>query len=196
MAAEIKASGRAQDIEALVSRLSQPRYPIVVIHGQSGVGKSSTLSAGLVPRLRSLISEGRTTQAVLIDSYSDWVSQLTDALTHLADFQKRAPYPANLSPHSLIDQLKTLTRENYQQIVLVFDQFEDFFYEHPAIEQRRDLYMFLRDCLDLPYVKVVLALREDFLHYLLEWDRSADLNAIENDILGKEIRYYLGNFTP
>ena len=196
LAAEIRASGRAQDIEALVSRLAQPRYPIVVIHGQSGVGKSSTLSAGLVPRLRSLISEGRTTRPVLIDSYSDWVSQLTDALTHSADFQKRETHPADLSLHSLIDRLKALTRGKYQQIVLVFDQFEDFFYEHPAIEQRRDLYFFLRDCLDLPYVKVVLALREDFLHYLLEWDRSADLNAIDNDILGKEIRYYLGNFTP
>ncbi|MGI8934194.1 MAG: hypothetical protein ACR2FS_08995 [Phormidesmis sp.] len=194
LAAEIKASGRAQDIAALVSRLAQPRYPIVVIHGQSGVGKSSTLSAGLMPRLRSLISEGRTTWPVLIGSYSDWARQVLGALTPSTHFQKQES-DADISVHHLIDQLKTLTREKYQQIVLIFDQFEDFFYEYPAIEQRRNLYLFLRDCLDLPYVKVVLALREDFLHYLLEWDRSADLNAIENDILSKEIRYYLGNFT-
>ncbi|MGB7250066.1 MAG: hypothetical protein WBC73_14100, partial [Phormidesmis sp.] len=91
---------------------------------------------------------------------------------------------------------RTLTAQTYQQVVLIFDQFEDFFYESPAIKQRRDLYLFLRDCLDLPYVKVVLSLREDFLHYLLEWDRSADLSAIDNDVLSKEIRYYLGNFRP
>ena len=42
----------------------------------------------------------------------------------------------------------------------------------------------------------MLALREDFLHYLLEWDRYADLSIVENDILSKEIRYYLGNFLP
>ncbi|MEL7331446.1 MAG: hypothetical protein AAFN12_04325, partial [Cyanobacteria bacterium J06560_2] len=89
-----------------------------------------------------------------------------------------------------------LTSQQYQQIVLIFDQFEDFFFEHPALWQRRSLYTFLRECLDLPYVKIVLSLREDFLHHLLEWDRSADLSVINNDILSKDIRYYLGNFTP
>lgn len=195
MAAEIKASGRAQAVEALVSRLAQPRYPIVVIHGQSGVGKSSILNAGLVPRLHSLISEGRTTYPVLIDSYSDWIAQLAKALPYPVAVEEKSQ-ATDLSVRSLVDRLKALTRQKYQQIVLIFDQFEDFFYEHPTVKQRRDLYLFLRDCLDLPYVKVVLALREDFLHYLLEWDRSADLSAVENDILSKEIRYYLGNFTP
>ncbi len=195
MAAEIKASGRAQDVQALVSRLSQPRYPIVVIHGQSGVGKSSILSAGLVPQLHSLISEGRTTYPALIDSYSDWMTQVAKALTYATAAEEKSD-ATDLSARSLVNRLKALTREKYQQIVLIFDQFEDFFYEHPTVKRRRDLYLFLRDCLDLPYVKVVLALREDFLHYLLEWDRSADLSAVENDILSKEIRYYLGNLTP
>ncbi len=101
-----------------------------------------------------------------------------------------------LNTTTLVNRLKLTTQEQYQQIVLIFDQFEDFFYEHSEIEDRRDLYAFLRDCLDLPYVKVVLSLREDFLHYLLEWDRNADLSTIDNDILSKEIRYYLGNLTP
>ena len=214
IAAEIKASGRQQDIEALTSRLSQPRYPIVVIHGQSGVGKSSILSAGLIPRLRRLTSEGRTTYPMLITGYSRWAAQLERLIEGAAEpeneledeprngsenglEEKLADKPRNEpSPGELINQLKALTQTKYQQIVLIFDQFEDFFYEYPAIEQRRNLYTFLRDCLDAPYVKVVLSLREDFLHYLLEWDRSADLSAVENDILSKEIRYYLGNFMP
>ncbi|MGB3300192.1 MAG: AAA family ATPase [Phormidesmis sp.] len=206
IAAEIKASGRQQDIEALTNRLSQPRYPIVVIHGQSGVGKSSILSAGLIPRLHRLISEGRTTYPVLISSYSRWATQLAKLLEGAAaltresasELPKGQTNKSEKTPSArrLISQLKAITREKYQQIVLIFDQFEDFFYEYPEIEQRRELYTFLRDCLDVPYVKVVLSLREDFLHYLLEWDRSADLSAVENDILSKEIRYYLGNFMP
>ncbi|MEM9087929.1 MAG: hypothetical protein AAGC93_04210 [Cyanobacteria bacterium P01_F01_bin.53] len=210
LAAELSASGRAADIDAITNRLAQPRYPLVVIHGQSGVGKSSTLSAGLVPKLNTLISEGRTTFPMLVTSYSNWSTKLHMALAqqhtepwtnHPYTVGKRSgvenPQKSHSpSPRALINQLKTLTQNKYQQVVLIFDQFEDFFYEHPVIEQRRDLYAFLRDCLDLSYVKVVLAIREDFLHYLLEWDRNADLSTIDNDILSKEIRYYLGNFRP
>ncbi len=200
LTAEIKASGREQDIEAVANRLSQPRYPVVVIHGQSGVGKSSTICAGLIPRLRKLISEGRTTCPALVKSYSRWPEQLELALTpgnrasdSLAADDTDVDRP---SSQYLIEKIEALTRQKYQQIVLIFDQFEDFFYEYPVIEQRRDFYAFLRDCLNLPYVKVVLSLREDFLHYLLEWDRNADLSIIDNDILSKEIRYYIGNFMP
>ncbi|MFK8186476.1 MAG: hypothetical protein AB8B99_24120 [Phormidesmis sp.] len=195
LAAEIKSSGRDQDINALINRISQPRYPIVVIHGQSGVGKSSTISAGLVPRLRKLISEGRTTHPITVKSYSNWKVQIQEQVQACLGNGAIASN-AHISTESLTAQLESHTQEKYQQIVLIFDQFEDFFYEHPAIGDRRDLYVFLRDCLEIPYVKVVLALREDFLHYLLEWDRNVDLSIVNNDILSKDVRYYLGNFFP
>ncbi|MEL7068025.1 MAG: hypothetical protein AAGN15_05135 [Cyanobacteria bacterium J06581_3] len=208
LSAAIKASGRNEDIEALVFRLSQARYPVVVVHGQSGVGKSSLLRAGLVPRLRQLVSEGRTTLPVMLSNYSDWGKQLYHALRpesnrlpgHLESSEAveatESQYLQTFSPGFLTDTLKQLTTEKYQQVVLILDQFEDFFYEHPQVESRRAAYLFLRDCLNLPYIKVVLSLREDFLHYLLEWDRNADLGIVNNDILSKEIRYYLGSFTP
>lgn len=188
LAAAIEASGRTEDIEALVSRLSQPRYTLVVVHGQSGVGKSSILKAGLVPHLHRSISEGRTALPILVSSYSNWISKVYSGLS--------LPELAPSSPSLLLETIQRLTQKRYQQIVLIFDQFEDFFYEYPTLAARQPLYSFLRDCLELPYVKVVLSLREDFLHYLLEWDRNADLSIINNDILSKEIRYYLGNFTP
>ncbi len=225
LSAAIKASGRTKDIEALVARLSQPRYPLVAIHGQSGVGKSSLLRAGLVPRLRNLISGGRTTLPVLIGSYSsDWIQQIYGALKSQIKSQikshnrsafetiDKATDETSISPvdriadeaedspkqllEALIEALRQLTSQQYQQVVLIFDQFEDFFYEYPTFKARKGLYLFLQACLDLSDVKVVLALREDFLHYLLEWDRNADLSIINHDILSKDVRYYLGNFTP
>ena len=201
LSAEIKASGRTEDIESLVDRLSQPRYTLVVMHGQSGVGKSSILHAGLMPRLRSLTSEGRTTLPVMVNSYSQWEKILHQELRLftgdvVSAAEVVATSPLAYTPDGLIDLLTQITTETYQQIILVFDQFEDFFYQHPTFSYRQGLYRFLRDCLNLPYVKVVLSLREDFLHYLLEWDRHADLSIIDNDILSKEIRYYLGNFSP
>ena len=47
----------------------------------------------------------------------------------------------------------------------------------------------------MPYLKVVLSLREDYLHYLLEFNRLTDLEVISNNILDKNILYYLGNFS-
>lgn len=217
VAAEIRASRRGEDIDAIAARLCQPRYTLVVVHGQSGVGKSSTLRAGLVPKLKTLTSEGRAILPVWIDSYKNWSAQASKELTErvqekftLLDFSVDLPLhdqsmparlaestePTTASPADFSLQLKSLTEQTYQQVVLIFDQFEEFFYKHPTLAARQPLYTFLSDCLNSPYIKVVLSLREDFLHYLLEWDRSADLSIINNDVLGKDIRYYLGNFTP
>ena len=228
LAAEIQASGRSEDIEAIAARLSQPRYTLVVVHGQSGVGKSSTLKAGLIPKLHTLTSEGRATLPVWVDSYSNWVEQLDRDITRrvqerftLVDFSIEIQDPiaasdsndaiaensgspskvpsqdkSAVSPEDVLRRLRALTTQTYQQVVLIFDQFEDFFHKKTTLKQRLPLYNFLRDCLDSPYLKVVLSLREDFLHYLLEWDRTADLSIVNNDVLSKDIRYYLGNFTP
>ena len=63
------------------------------------------------------------------------------------------------------------------------------------MEQRQLFYNFLRLFLNLPYVKVILCLREDYLHYLLDCDRFPDLDAINNNILDKSIRYQLRSFS-
>ncbi|MEO0541073.1 MAG: hypothetical protein AAFZ80_09445 [Cyanobacteria bacterium P01_A01_bin.105] len=229
LSAEIRASGRQQAVNQLVDRLLQPRYPLVVVHGQSGVGKSSILSAGLVPTLLQTTHEGRVTVPVLINNFRDWEGQIEKALVktlvvhplltvreplgysvRAADTTADsltaqpliAPAPAvtpnttpDTTPDSLLKLFRQQTETAYRQVMLVFDQFEEFFFERPQLCDRTPFYRFLKTCLDEPYIKVVLSLREDYLHYLLEWDRLADLDIINNDILSKEVRYHLGNFS-
>jgi len=79
--------------------------------------------------------------------------------------------------------------------VLIFDQFEEFFFVSTSVAQRQIFYNFLRLFLNLPYVKIILCLREDYLHYLLDCDRFPDLDAINNNILDKGIRYQLRSFS-
>ena len=74
-------------------------------------------------------------------------------------------------------------------------QFEEFFFVYPDREKRQSFYDFLKISLDIPFIKIVLSLREDYLHYLLEIDRLCNLTVTSNNILDKKIRYYLGNFT-
>jgi tetratricopeptide (TPR) repeat protein len=199
LATEIQASGRQADVEALTDRLEQARYPLVIIHGPSGVGKSSILYAGLLPALAKSFPEGRSTLPVLVKGYRDWPDEVNQALARALQQQNEAdgdgiPPAAPIDPSDLSDRLKRLTEQRYRQIVLIFDQFEEFFVDAVELTQRRDFYAFLLDCLNTPYLKVVLALREDYLHHLLEIERGFDLDILNNDILSRDYRYYLGNF--
>ncbi len=90
-------------------------------------------------------------------------------------------------------------RENADRqrlMVLIFDQFEEFFFIHRELGRRKAFFDFLHDALDVPYVKVLLSLREDYLHYLLEGDRLTNLEVVNNNLLDRNIRYTLGNFPP
>ena len=92
-------------------------------------------------------------------------------------------------------RLRQQTQRN-RVMVLIFDQFEEFFFACDQPTDRLRFYTFLRECLAMPFIKVVLALREDYTHYLLECNRLTDLAKIDNNILDQKWLYYLGNFSP
>ncbi|MGF1535039.1 MAG: hypothetical protein ACFB4J_00955 [Elainellaceae cyanobacterium] len=108
---------------------------------------------------------------------------------------EKEPTPNPSEEGRVFGALRDRTQDR-QVIVLIFDQFEEFFFEFDQPADRRPFYDFLRDCLSTPYIKVVLSMREDYIHHLLECDRLTDLSIIDNNILDKKWLYYLGNFTP
>ena len=200
IAAEISASDRQRDVERLIERISRNDHKLIVIHGPSGVGKSSLLTAGLIPALHEITAfDGRKPLSVVVRVYTDWVKELNKCLADTLALTQLI-----VSPHPT-DPLEAIVAELRQNInrnlftVLIFDQFEEFFFNCPHPVQRRKFWEFLHVCLDsleLPYVQVILSLREDYLHYLLECDRLTNLEVTKNDILNKEIRYSVGNFSP
>ncbi|MDM8523037.1 hypothetical protein QUF80_06645 [Desulfococcaceae bacterium HSG8] len=215
VAREIRASGRQNDVNRLVSMLKEERCKLVVIHGASGVGKSSILEAGLEPALKQSLVEFREILPVLTRNYTGWVKHLKEKLSEALSFssppfckggpggissssQKQIPPNPPLQKGGTEQLLDELRKNEHRNLitVLIFDQFEEFFFANPGTDERREFYLFLRDCLNMSFVKVVLSLREDYLHYLLECERMADMSAISNDILNKKNRYALGNFTP
>ncbi|MEH2224955.1 CHASE2 domain-containing protein [Nostoc sp.] len=196
IAQEIAASGRGQDVKRLRERIGGTEHKLTVIHGQSGVGKSSILQGGLIPALQQEAIGERDALPVLLRVYTDWVGMLGQSLAQAFEEVRGNQLFANLdSSAAILEQLRRNADRNLLT-VLMFDQFEEFFFVYPDQGQRRAFYEFLRVCLDIPFVKVILSLREDYLHYLLELDRLFNLTAINNNILDKNIRYYLGNFSP
>ncbi|MBH8573444.1 PD40 domain-containing protein [Nostocaceae cyanobacterium CENA369] len=197
IAQEIAVSGRQQDVKRLMTRISSTEHKLIVIHGQSGVGKSSILNAGLIPALqKQAIGERDALPVTPLRVYTDWIGILGQSLADAFEQVKGCKLPVNLdSEAAVIEELRKNADRNLLT-VLCFDQFEEFFFVYTDKSHRRQFYEFLRVCLDIPFVKVILSLREDYLHYLLECDRLANFTVTNNNILDKNIRYELGNFSP
>jgi WD40 repeat protein/tetratricopeptide (TPR) repeat protein len=191
---EIAASGRQLDINRLVERMTRDDCKLTVMHGFSGVGKSSILLAGLVPTLKEKEIGTREALPIVLQVYSNWERALGKLL---AEGLKEKSLDLPLIPDSAAAIVKQLQKNEAHHLltVLIFDQFEEFFFDDPAQSLRKQFFEFLRDCLTIPYVKVILSLREDYLHYLLECERLTDLKRIDNDILNKQNRHYIGNFS-
>jgi WD40 repeat protein/tetratricopeptide (TPR) repeat protein len=215
IAASMTAYSRQTDINSLLERISRDDHKLTIIHGPSGVGKSSLVNAGLVPALKNITPGARDTLPVVVKVYTDWLVELENALNG-ALYEKQAEeeskliskgvqeihkrsgsvIPARSSEVSsfILEQLRENARNNLLT-VLIFDQFEEFFFVSTSVAQRQLFYNFLRLFLNVPYVKVILCLREDYLHYLLDCDRFPNLDAINNNILDKSIRYQLRSFS-
>ncbi|WP_448273957.1 nSTAND1 domain-containing NTPase [Nostoc sp. DSM 114160] len=296
IAPEIAASGRLLDVERLIERMGRPDYKLIVIHGQSGVGKSSLVNAGLVPALKDKAIGVQDYMPVVMRVYTNWMEELGKLLGKdeewgvCRDAMNRVyPESGELEPQRSTSELKTPTfeletptfelgtptselgtptseletptseletptseletstseletptselgtptfdiqnthslllssssrpsadamnrvstkslitqlRKNEQRnlrTVLIFDQFEEFFFVYTEPAQRKQFFEFLGECLNVLSVKVILSLRVDYIHYLLECNDLSSLKIIGNDILSNNVLYKLGNFSP
>ncbi|BAY33385.1 WD-repeat protein [Nostoc carneum NIES-2107] len=192
--------GRQQDVERLINeRISSPDKKITVIHGQSGVGKSSIIDAGLIPVLKEKNIGSRKALPILVRVYRDWLGTVGQALTEALKEIRDIELPT--APNSLAEIQEQLQENNNRNLltIFIFDQFEEFFFVNTQVSERQQFYTFLKDCLnsvDIGFVRVILSLREDYIHNLLEYERFLKLDKTSNDILSEKHRYYIGNFSP
>ncbi|MDB9308536.1 ribosome assembly protein 4, partial [Aphanizomenon sp. CS-733/32] len=195
---EIEASGRKIDVDELLARIGRTDKKIIVIHGQSGVGKSSLVNAGLIPALENKAIGFKDNLPVTIRVYNSWFTELAKQLLDVL--------PAKLKPAELkldtqeefILKLVEIEQKNLRT-VLIFDQFEEFFFVCPDDKARTEFFKFLGKCLNhknIGSLRIILSLRVDYLHLLLECDEIPDMNIVGDGILSKNVLYKLGNLTP
>ena len=208
VAPEIAAAGRQQDLNRLIERIGRRDYRLIVIHGNSGVGKSSLVSAGLVPTLRQKAIDVRDNLPVVMRTYTQWMQELERRLDeeaggragwHLMDSGAAATpdrlLENRLLENRLLEKLQWLD-QRHLRTVLIFDQFEEFFFVYPQPEDRQPFFDFLAQCLQVLSLNVVLSLRQDYLHLLLEFNHLPAMAATGIDVLSKNVLYELGNFSP
>jgi WD40 repeat protein len=128
--------GRDRDREVIVSNLLASR--LTVLSAESGVGKTSVLRAGVVHELRRQartdLAEGGRLRYVVVD-FAAWNDDPIDGLANaiersarelLGDGMPEAPPPTR----RLDELLETWTRLLHADLLLILDQFEDYFLYH------------------------------------------------------------------
>ncbi|MEH1765188.1 MAG: hypothetical protein V7L27_12330 [Nostoc sp.] len=201
IAQEISASGRQQDVNHLIERIARADCKLTVIYGPSGVGKSSILKAGLVPALKGKVIGERIPIPIVLSVYTDWIAILISSINQALTYTEIS-VSLDSTPTIILEKIRLASERNYT-IVIILDQFEEFFFVSNPPTQRIEFYKFFSECLNIPFVKIILSLREDYLHHLLEFERLShknstglyDLGVINKNILDKDIRYYLGKFS-
>jgi HEAT repeat protein len=163
--------GRDREIDALIAQLRRLTHRGLVVVGGSGLGKSSLIYAGLIPRLKNGALEGSQAWPVLSLTPGSGGNPFE---TLVAAFQRIVPISELHAPQtvtSLIEKpellstliIKPVTEFFRSNFVLLFvDQLEEVFtavsdaYRAPFID-------LLGHAASSPYVHVIGTLRADFL---------------------------------
>ncbi|UCC62160.1 MAG: SUMF1/EgtB/PvdO family nonheme iron enzyme, partial [Anaerolineae bacterium] len=145
--------GRQQETQTLTSLIHAHR--LVLLYGASGVGKTSLLLAGVAPRLESAEPPY---EAIYVRALED------PALVIRRTIRRRLPEADLPEDGSLVDFLDVATEALGRTLVIVLDQFEEFFIRLSPQFRAAFIAEFgaLYDARDVS-VKVVLSLREDWL---------------------------------
>jgi formylglycine-generating enzyme required for sulfatase activity len=157
--------GRTNAIKELHTKVVRNR--MTVVYARSGAGKTSLLNAGLSP---ILIEEARLPLCVHIRPYEENPVRAVKLAIVSASM---GPWPkllSELSLHDFLGLVCTHLSRDTLELVVIFDQFEQFRVSLPEPTVRLPFIKVLGDCYDdetLP-VRFVIALREEYLSYLGE----------------------------
>jgi hypothetical protein len=148
--------GREPEIRSLLTMLSAAEFRFGVLFGDSGCGKTSLLRAGLMPRLWE---EGFV--PVYSRSYADPVAALMDGC-------RRQSQVAPRSGEDPVEHFGRVAATMEAPLVLICDQFEEYFIHHQPGPAREPFLRFAAEMYHLNRVpvKILLAIRSDFLHLI------------------------------
>ena len=133
--------GRESERRVLIANLLATR--LTLLYGESGVGKSSLLRAGVVSHLREqerLGARPRSAARLRIVFFNEWsgdpVARLVARIEEECHCAGDQPGGTGLAgggldrPAALADTLEAWTAERNVQVLLILDQFEEYFLYH------------------------------------------------------------------
>ncbi|HYK87668.1 MAG TPA: hypothetical protein VE398_02790, partial [Acidobacteriota bacterium] len=171
--------GRELDTISLFERITHQEFHFGVLYGDSGCGKTSLLKAGLIPKLW---------ESGYLPVYC---RSHTDPLVTLVEECQRATRIRRKPEEDLTEYLRRVSKEMDASLVLIWDQFEEFFIHFRSRNERDSFIEFVGACcceVNLP-VKFLLSMRADFLHLV-----NSEMGTRIRDPLLSSRLYQLRNF--
>ena len=165
--------GREAEVDLVVERLR--RDGLVPVIGPSGVGKSSFLQAGVVPRLREagplLVVTCRPGRRPLTSVRQSLEALGVDGLSELLGLVREAP-------GALLRSLRCIAAAKSRPVVLIIDQFEEVVTLGEEAEARALMRALAVTALPGEPARVLIAVRSDFLGRFAETDLQPSLAAV------------------
>ena len=174
--------GRDHEVEALVARLRNGRTRLITVVGASGSGKSSLVTAGLVPKLRAGAVPGSMDWAYLRFTPAELGTDPFLALAVALRDHLRLKRPAERAealrgtPARIEATLEELLADRplHAEAFLFVDQFEELFgQEIDEAKARQPFIELLVGATSSRRVRVVLTVRADFYHRMLDYPALA-----------------------
>jgi len=150
--------GREHDVDELVRLLQH--YPVVLLKGASGVGKSSLVHAGLTPRLREQLGW----RVCVVRPYQMPSTRLPEELSRelLAEGTFSEPLDA---ARLRAEVVPLLSSDRCHSLVIILDQFEEIVWADTPPEETEAVRRFLQEIYRFrdqrPFVRVVCVYRHD-----------------------------------
>jgi len=154
--------GRAAAIADLYQTVLRGR--LTVLHGKSGVGKTSLLNAGLIPRLI-----GDRCLPVYVRVYADPLNSIKQVIAPPSS----TSWPEllfRISLHELFSLICAHLSRDTRELIVILDQFEEYLAFWPGREHRQPFVSALADCCadeSLP-LRIVVAVRDAFFAQLAD----------------------------
>ncbi len=173
--------GRERMTDAIIARLIEGRF--LVVHGDSGCGKSSLIRAGVLPRLEQEAARGGTRWLTCCTSPAD--DPVRNFAAALSSLRRRAEDPQPIDFRRAINcgrsgaaQLLRLLEAEHDHTCILFDQFEEIFAHarRHGPQQARLLIDLLIGIQQLasPRLCVILTMRSEFLGACAQFNGFAE----------------------
>ena len=156
--------GRDAEIEELYSRVFYSK--LLLVYGQSGVGKTSVIRCGLANRLG---------EADALPIFIRHNGDLLQSLVREANKYAMTPLPAisaDMEVAAFAQAVRSLYLDYFKPIFLIFDQFEELFLFGSPAEQQRFAAMLATFSEASLECRVILCIREEYLAELTAFEQT------------------------